>query len=271
MAEESQKPKIHGTKLIHIIYVIVALAAVIIVIFVIMYAISGSSGIVSVGNGWHQATASQPFMEGNSLYVTFVGIEGCKYCAAERYAIFAALSNFGNWVYNGNTVTLGELNTSNYSTNPQPNTLFYQASEGGWTINFLNQNLSYSSNYISFSSAETLDNSGNPLQTLSAIQSSYLKQYDPSESVPFMVIGGNFFEIGAADSLISGGVPITLANGGTLTAADMINGYNTQGSTINSAIETEVNYISAMICHDISNTAPVCSTSAVNSIEKTLK
>ena len=258
-------------KLAHIIYVIVAMVDVIAVVFIIMYLIPSGSNVVAVGNGWEQVTANKPFTVGNSLYVTFIGIEGCKYCAAERYALFDALSNFGNWTYSGKIVTLGELNYSNYSANPGPNTLFYQANEGGWTINLLDKNLAYSSNYISFSSAETLDNANNPLQTLNAIQTSYIQKYDPSDSVPFTVIGGNFFEIGAGGSMAPNGVPITLSSGGTLTAANMIDEFNIEGSFINSAINTEADYISAFICHDISNSAPVCSTASVRSLENNIK
>ncbi len=269
MTEETETGKKHGFKLIQMIYVIIVLVAVIVAVFMIMSALSGNSKITQVGNGWNAVTASQPFTVGNSLYVTFIGIEGCKFCAAERYAVFAALGNFGNWTFNGKPVTLSTLNISNLSSEPQPYTLFYQANEGGWTINFLAKNLVYSSKLVAFSSVETLNNYNNPLQTPNAIQTAYINKYDAVGSVPFTVIGGNFFEIGAGSSLVPGGIPITLSNGG-MTPTEMISGYNTNGSAVNLAITTEANYITAIICHDISNSAATCSIPVVNSIEKTL-
>ncbi len=270
MAEISEPERKHGFKLTYLIYIAVVLAAVIVAIFVMTAILSKTSGTVPIGNGWNEVTANKPFTVGNSLYVTFVGIEGCKFCAAERYALFSALSNFGNWTFNGKTITLSTLNTSNLSAEPQPYTLFYQAAEGGWTINFLARNLGYTSKYIDFSSVEVLNNYNAQLQTPNAIQTGYLNKYDPEGSVPFTVIGGNFFEVGAGNSMVPGGIPITLIDGGLAPDA-FISEYNSSGSAVNSAITTESNYMTAMICHDISNAAHVCSVPEISSIEGRLK
>ena len=281
MAESPEKQISGGykLKLMRLIYAVVAMVAVI-VITVLIAAFSASPvQNTSVGNGWHQVVGLQPFTVGNQLYVTFIGIESCQFCAAERYAIFDALSNFGNWTYYGKMVSLNTLPVENLTTGAESasDAIFYKAGEGDWTLNFLATHLSYTSDYIDFSSAETLNNGGSALQSPSAIQSSYLNKYDPAGSVPFTIIGGNFYEVGAADSLVSTGTPIICFQNVTKCTPStgympdyIISQFNLTGSAINLGMTEEADYISALICFDINNAAPVCSSSAVSSLESNI-
>ena len=215
----------------------------------------------------------QPFTAGGQLYVSFIGIEGCQFCAAERYALFDALSNFGNWTYYGRVLSISTLPVENLTTGPEPaaDALFYKAEEGDWTLNLLATRLSYTSNYVDFASAETLNNANEALQSLSAIQSSYINKYDAGGSVPFTVIGGNFYEVGVADSLAPAGVPIIFESNGTGYMPEaIISQFNLTGSAINSGITEEADYISALICFDINNAAPVCSSSQISSLESNI-
>jgi hypothetical protein len=269
--EDAPARRGYRIKVMHLIYAIISITAIIIVAIVYVAFFSAPVNTASLGNGWKGVMGAQPFLVGNNLYVTFIGIEGCQFCAAERYALFDALGNFGNWTYYGNLVNLSTLPTSNLTVNPQPYSLFYKASEGDWTINFLSPHLKYSSDYVDFTAAETLDNSGSPLQSLDAIQSGYISKYDSGGAVPFTVIGGNFYEIGAGDSLISNGAPIIFRYNGTgFLPSYIIANFNITGSAMDNAIKTEADYISAIICFDIANAAPVCSNPEIAAISSKL-
>jgi hypothetical protein len=232
---------------------------------------SPSTQTASVGNGWQQVAGVQPLTVSNKLYITFIGIEYCQFCAVERFALFDALGNFGNWSYYGSQLSISTLPTNNLTTNPSSSALFYKAGEGDWTINFLASSLQYTSNYIDFSPVEVSDNSGNQLQTPTPVQSGYINKYDPGGSVPFTVVGGNFYEIGAGSSLDLNGSPIIFAPNGTGYKPSYIIGeFNIASSAMHSAIQTEANYISALICFDINNAAPVCSNPAITAISSKL-
>lgn len=252
-------------KLKTIIYMFAVLLAVIIVVVLYLLFFVNGSVTKSAGNNWFSINGVSPIINNGKLWVNFAGIEGCEYCAIERLAFFDALSNFGNWSYYGKAVTLNTLPVTNYSELPQANTLFYHAYEGDWTVNFLNPNLVYTSKYVNFTSEELYnDQYPNPssLQSFTPLENKYVSKYDPQGAVPFSLIGGNFFEVGAGSSLVNNGVPIIFASNGTGYMPDyIINQFNTTGSAINKGITEEANYITAMICKDINNAAAVCSSS----------
>ena len=264
--------KRHTIKLMHIIYVAIALVVVLVAAAIVTSFLSpASSAKVLVGNGWYQVTNVGSFTIGSKLYVTFIGIESCEYCAAERYALFYALSNFGNWTYYGKPLTINTLPVDNYTTNPQSDALFYKAAEGDWTINFLASALSYTSNHVDFAPVEAADNAGAQLQSPNSIQNGYMTKYDPSGAVPFSVIGGNFYEIGAGNSLVQNSVPIIFMQNGTgYLPSKIIGAFNISGSTINKGITEEADYISALICADINGSAPICSSPAISAIASKL-
>jgi len=252
-------------KLKTIIYMFAALLVVIIVVVLYLVFFVNGSATKSVGNNWFSINGASPIINNGRLWVNFAGIEGCKYCAVERFAFFDALSNFGNWSYYGKVVTLNDLPVTNYSQLPQTDALFYHAYEGDWTLNFLNPHLVYTSKYVNFTSEELYDDNypnPSPLQVFTPLEENYANKYDPQGAVPFSLIGGNFFEVGAGSSLVSNGVPILFASNGTgYMPSYIINQFNISGSTINKGITEEADYITAMICKDIGNAAPVCSSS----------
>ena len=268
----AEQPKTLKIKMWHLVVVVLIIAVSSVLAFLYLTS-SSSNKYVSIGNGWNYVKSNAPTMDNNLLQVDFVGIVGCQFCAIERYALFYALSNFGNWTYYGVPVTLNSLPALNitYSDEPQNDALFYKTSEGDWTINFMNPNLRYSSNKIDFITRETANNQGQPLQQMTPYESQYLNNYDPLGYVPFTIIGGNFFEIGAGISLIKGGAPIIFAqNGSGIYPKQILTAFNLSGSEINTGITTEADYISAAICHDINDSAPICSAPAIKSIENVI-
>ncbi len=254
-------------KLRNILFMIVAMVVLIAVVLLYFLVFVNGSSTAAVGNNWFSIKGASPIINNGKLWVNFAGIEGCEYCAVERYAFFDALSNFGNWTYYGGSVTLNSLPVDNYSSLPQQNTLFYHAYEGDWTLNFLNPHLRYSSPYVNFTSEELYNDqypNPIPLQQFTPLENSYTSRYDPQGAVPFSLIGGNFFEVGSGSSLVSGGQPIIFAPNGTgYTPAYIISQFNTTGSSINKGITEETGYITAIICKDIGNSAPVCSSAAL--------
>jgi hypothetical protein len=259
------KLKLKTMILMFAVLIIVVVAAVLYIVFFI-----NGSATHSVGNNWFSINGASPITTNGKLWVNFIGIEGCQYCAIERYALFDALSNFGNWTYYGKKVELNTLPVSNKSTTPQTNTLFYHAYEGDWTLNFLNPHLKYTSNYVNFTSEELYNDqypNPSPLQTLTPLENKYISKYDSGGAVPFSLIGGTFFEIGAGNSLAPGGTPIIFAPNGTGYMPEyIISEFNTTGSNINQGITKEAGYITAMICRDINNAAAICSSKSLPTV-----
>jgi len=117
--------------------------------------------------------------------VLYVGAEYCPYCAAERWAMVAALSRFGTFT------NLGQ--TSSSSTDVYPNTA---------TLSF--HGATYTSDYLSFTGVEQTDRNQLPLDTLSAADKKILATYDTKKyvgsdgGIPFIAYGGKFLSSGAS-------------------------------------------------------------------------
>ncbi len=261
-------------KVRHLLYLTILMIALLAGVISYITLFVNHSGTIPAGNNWNYIRGASPSITNNEVPVTFIGIESCQFCAAERFALFDALSRFGNWTYYSNPVNLGDLPTGNYTTNPSPNALFYRAAEGDWTLNFLNPHLVYSSNYVNFTSVEVYNNGGQPLQTPTQAQNSFMSRYDPSGAVPFTYINNNFFEVGAGSSLVSSSGVILFnftgyAGSGTPPAyppSYIISQFNINGSVINKGITTEANYITAWICSGLKNKPNVCSSPEISQI-----
>ena len=123
--------------------------------------------------------------------VFYVGAEYCPFCAAERWAMIAALSRFGSF---------SNLHTTRSSASDAfpstPTFTFYQST--------------YTSQYLSFVSVEQetnqpSDNGYTPLQSLSSDQQAIVSKYDeppyvPANSagaIPFVDFGGQYILAGA--------------------------------------------------------------------------
>ncbi len=265
-------------KIKEMLYVISALVLVIVGPVLYLTFFVTHSNVANVGNNWNYISGASPLLTNAKVPVTFISIESCQFCAAERYALFYALSNLGNWTYYGRKVSLSTLPSGNYSSNPTTDNIFYKASEGDWTINFLNSHLSYSSVYVNFTSVEVDNNAGQPLQSTTPAQNTFLSKYDPKGDVPFTYIGNNFFETGAGSSLLSS-EGVILFNFSGYSGVGIPNGFmpayilaqlNISGSVINRGITTEAEYITAWICKDLGNIAPTCNNASISQLENKL-
>ena len=132
--------------------------------------------------------AGTPIRQGGKPLVVYVGAEYCPYCAAERWAVVAALSRFGTFH------DLGQTHSSSIDVYPN-------------TATFSFHGASYSSPYVAFQGRETQSNvpqNGGyaPLDTLTPEQEALIGKYDAppyvsaanAGSIPFIDFGSTAYE-----------------------------------------------------------------------------
>jgi len=119
--------------------------------------------------------------------VVFVSEESCPFCAAERWALTVALSQFGTWSQLGIT--------KSSATDIYPNTA---------TLSF--RTARYRSADLTLNTTELTDNVGHPLQAQTALDARLIASYDvppyvnsvdQSGAVPFLDIGNQYILAGA--------------------------------------------------------------------------
>ena len=175
--------------------------------------------------------------------VFYLGAEYCPYCAAERWPMIIALSRFGTFS--------GLKTTTSSSTDVYPN-----------TPTFTFHGATYTSQYIEFVSVETTDRDQNPLETPTAAQQALVKQYDTSGSIPFVDFGNRYAFSGAMY------LPDVVSGMSWQAVADALQQPDSQQAK---AILGSANLITAAICKlTADQPAPVCSSAAIQAIEKTL-
>jgi hypothetical protein len=150
------------------------------------------SVLARIGAG-QAATSLQPVHGGSPLSidgkpeVVFVSEESCPFCAAERWPVVVALSQFGTWS------NLGATTSS--STDVYPSTA---------TFSF--RHADYTSPYLTLRTTELTDNAGHPLQPLTQLDNNLLARYDvppyvnsadQSGAVPFLDIDNHYVLAGA--------------------------------------------------------------------------
>jgi hypothetical protein len=156
-----------------------------------------SSAFDAVGSGsssvdFAALSASDPLSSDGKPKVLYVGAEWCPYCAAERWALVAALDRFGTFD------NLGQSTSASADVYPNTPTLSFHGS-------------TYSSKYLSFVGYETESNQAQgggyaPLDSLSAIDQKIFEEYDAppylssAGSIPFVNFGGEMATQGAAYS-----------------------------------------------------------------------
>jgi hypothetical protein len=190
----------------------------------------------------------------------YMGGEFCPYCAAERWAIVAALSRFGTFT--------GLQTMQSSSTDVHPSTQ---------TVTFANA--TYTSPYISTALKEVLSNkktsTGNghePLQALDKAQTALVKKYNEEKytgnttthgaSIPFIDIGNKAFSSGASYT------PGILAG---LTRSGIAGDLSDPTNPVTKAIISAANYQSAAICStDGGKPASVCTSKGVTAAAKAL-
>ena len=119
--------------------------------------------------------------------VVFVSEESCPFCAAERWAVTVALSQFGTWSQ------LGITKSSATDVYPNTATLSFRAAR-------------YHSADLTLNTTELADNVGHPLQAQTALDARLIASYDvppyvnsvdQSGAVPFLDIGNQYILAGA--------------------------------------------------------------------------
>jgi thiol-disulfide isomerase/thioredoxin len=175
--------------------------------------------------------------------VFYLGAEYCPYCAAERWPMIIALSRFGTFS--------GIKTTSSSSSDIYPN-----------TPTFTFHGTTYTSQYVDFVSVETTDRDRNPLESPTSAQQALVNQYDSSGSIPFVDFGNRYAFSGAMY------LPDVLGGMSWQAVADSL---AQPGSPQAKAILGSANLITAAVCRlTADQPAPVCSSAAVQSIEKTI-
>ena len=189
----------------------------------------------------------------------YIGAEYCPYCAAERWGMVVALSRFGT--FSG----LAPMRSS--SIDQYPNT-------ATWTF----AHSTYTSSYLSFSPVEMYTNiplsSGQgytTLQTPTSAQNALFAKYDAppyvqstsdDESYPFLDFANKYVIVGSSYS------PQVLSG---LTWSQIASDLSSSSSAVAKAVNGTANYITATICKLTGNQPATACTSAVQSLESSIK
>ena len=197
---------------------------------------------------------------GQTPGMLYYGAEYCPYCAAERWAVTAALSRFGTW--SGLKITA----SSHTDVDPQTHTFSYYGAN-------------YTSQYLAFKPIEAVSNvpDGNgyytTLQTPTKYEYGIVTKYESPTYIPGATagqIGFPFISINNL-SLISGPSydPGVLAG---QTWSEIAGNLSDPTNPATQAIVATANYISASICATTKNApASVCTSSGVEAAAKALK
>ena len=119
--------------------------------------------------------------------IVFVSEESCPFCAAERWSLAVALSQFGSWS------RLGVTKSAATDIFPDTATLSFRSAR-------------YQSSQLALRTTELSDNAGHPLQALTALDRQLIGRYDvppyvnsadQSGAVPFLDIGNRYVLAGA--------------------------------------------------------------------------
>lgn len=198
----------------------------------------------------------QPLTANGKPRVLYVGAEYCPYCAAERWAVAAALSRFGTFH------DLGQTTSSARDVFPSTPTLSFHGA-------------TYSSKYLSFTGYETETNqpqgsSYAPLDKLTAADQKVFATYDappyvPAQSagsIPFVDFGGAYMISGASYD------PGQLKG---MTHLQVAKALSDPSSPVARSVDGTANLVTAALCRLTQNQpANVCSSSGVTTAAKSL-
>lgn len=197
----------------------------------------------------HLASDTPPVTVGGKPAITYVGAEYCPFCAAERWAVVVALSRFGTFT------GLGTTTSSSSDVHPDTPTFTFHGA-------------TYTSPYVTFSSAETQTRTGQPLETPTAQQQRLFTTYDVAAltgkdgAIPFVMIGNLYMWAGVSYS------PDVLSGN---TFDQIANALGDPASPIAQGIDGTANQITAMICQLTGDQpAEVCNTSSIQHAESSL-
>ena len=211
--------------------------------------------LASVGTGTADTksvtvvSSAKPLTSGGKPEVLYIGAQYCPYCAAERWALVAALSKFGT--FHGLSGIHSAGGQEVYPHTP--------------TLNFYKS--SYTSKYLTFTPVEQETVSEKPLEKTSAAQNALITKYDSppyvsaSEqgAIPFIDFGGKYFVHGAQydPQILSG-----------MTWAQVAAALKDPSSPVAKGADGAANMITATICK-VTNNQPsnVCTTPAIKTIQ----
>ena len=175
---------------------------------------------------------------GKSL-VFFMGAGFCPFCAAERWAIVNALNHFGSWT--GLVETASADHDEKYLNIP--------------TVSFAGAK--YQSDYVEFVGRETAERNFEPLQELDEKDYEILDTFNPDQIIPFLLIDGQFMQVGAGYS------PQILEG---MDHAKVRAELTISGSPVGKAMKTEIDNITALVCKSIVSKEGVCSSEGIKNL-----
>jgi thiol-disulfide isomerase/thioredoxin len=203
-----------------------------------------ASTFASVGTGTAQ---SGSFKRGTGATLTsggkpemlYIGAEWCPYCAAERWAMAAALSRFGTFS------PLRGIHSSSDDVYPNTATLtFYKAT--------------YTSPYLVFTPVENEDVNRNTLQTPTAAQHALWAKFVGAGNYPFIDIGNELIATATYNPGVLKG----------LTWSQIAADLHDPSSAVAKGAIGSANIFTAAICKLTGNKpANVCTTAPVSSLE----
>ena len=203
---------------------------------------------------------------GKSPAMLYYGAEYCPYCAAERWAMTAALSRFGTW--SGLKVTASGKGSS---AGPEP----YPA-----TNTFSYRSASLASPYITFKGIEQYTNIPNPngagytvLNNPTKAEQAIITKYSSPTYVPNATAGQTAFPfVDINNSVLVSGASFSPGVLAGLSHAQIANGLSDPNNPVTQAIVATANYISAGICAATKGQpTAVCQSSGVQAATKALK
>ncbi|MET3806384.1 hypothetical protein ABIB25_003399 [Nakamurella sp. UYEF19] len=181
--------------------------------------------------------------------VVYIGAEYCPFCAAQRWAVVAALSRFGTFT------GLGATTSSSIDSYPSTATVSFHGA-------------TYTSSLLSFTGVEETTNipvdasdiskGYTPLETPTAADQALVTTYDSQTgSIPFVDFGNKYVTIGASY------LPTALKG---LTQTQIIADLQNPGSDVAKGALGAANMMTAVLCKMTGNQpAAACSSTAVTS------
>jgi hypothetical protein len=159
-----------------------------------------------------------PLYQGGKPELLFIGAQYCPHCAGQRWAIVKALDQFGTF--------------SNVTSS---------ANDDGTIPTFNFHDASYESTYVAFVHKDLEDRNHQPLDSLSSEEQSIFNRLDPSGGIPLITVGGY--------ALLGDGYDLSLIQGKSFNAVQHAMQRGNPTDPLVSAVNGEVNSITAFICH----------------------
>jgi len=176
---------------------------------------------------------------GGKSLVFFMGAGFCPFCAAERWAIVRALENFGRW--EGLVETASADHDEKYLNIP--------------TVSFARAR--YESDHVEFIGLETADRNFEPLQEPGEKDYEILDTFNPDQIIPFLLVDGQFMQIGAGYS-----PQILEGMDHAKVRAELAN----PASAVGKAMKAEIDNITAFVCRSIGGRATACNSEDIKSL-----